>query len=522
MRKKSIAIVSLLLAASTLVTACGKTSEESSSSTASSSGSSESNKSEPVEISMFVSSIPEFDPETFPSIPVLEEKLNVKLSYEVPPSSSYTEKLQILLTSGDYPDVIMFQNTTDKAFIDAVKNGVVVPVTQWVSKAENLQAHTSEITWDAMKAMNDDDIYAVPRSTPFRADGFAYRKDWTDKLGITISDDLKVTKDELYTMLERFTKEDPDGNGKADTYGFTLNTDADGNLVPQFTALFGLMGWQEVQGEEYQYMKPQYSRISTTYKDALEFTAKLWEEGIMDPNAPTQKSNDDRVNRFKQGSIGTIADFGANILGYETELKKIKADSELKYFFTTNSDGEVEGDAFGTGYWWVNAITSAAKGKEETIVDLFDYMLSDDGWDLIKYGPEGVTWNTVNGARVMDETEYNKISLPRAHFAQVRRNDDPNFFFSPLLPAETTKEAAGWVDTALKTAVTSMDRGYRPAVADEPAYIDYNKKLASTVTKIILGSEPISAYDTALDEWYKNGGEDYVKQMNDYIAATQK
>lgn len=38
-------------------------------------------------------------------------------------------------------------------------------------------------------------------------------------------------------------------------------------------------------------------------------------------------------------------------------------------------------------------------------------------------------------------------------------------------------------------------------------------------TRIIAGELPASAWGAALDEWYANGGETYVRQMNDYLVG---
>ncbi len=41
---------------------------------------------------------------------------------------------------------------------------------------------------------------------------------WLDKLGVK---ELPLSLEDWYTLMTRFAKEDPDGNGKDDTYGFS-------------------------------------------------------------------------------------------------------------------------------------------------------------------------------------------------------------------------------------------------------------------------------------------------------------
>ena len=69
--------------------------------------------------------------------------------------------------------------------------------------------------WDAAQGA-DGKYYAVP----FSAQSFALfiRKDWREKLGIA----QPTTWDELDDLANAFTTKDPDGNGKADTYGYVI------------------------------------------------------------------------------------------------------------------------------------------------------------------------------------------------------------------------------------------------------------------------------------------------------------
>ncbi|MBO1722884.1 sugar ABC transporter substrate-binding protein, partial [Extibacter sp. GGCC_0201] len=46
---------------------------------------------------------------------------------------------------------------------------------------------------------------------------FLIRQDWLDNLGLY----MPTTAEELLDVMRAFTFDDPDGNGKDDTYGFT-------------------------------------------------------------------------------------------------------------------------------------------------------------------------------------------------------------------------------------------------------------------------------------------------------------
>ncbi len=73
----------------------------------------------------------------------------------------------------------------------------------------------SPSAWDGAKA-NDGKTYSVP----FSAQSFAMfiRKDWREKLNMP----QPKTWDDVRKLAEAFTNKDPDGNGKADTFGMAI------------------------------------------------------------------------------------------------------------------------------------------------------------------------------------------------------------------------------------------------------------------------------------------------------------
>lgn len=69
-------------------------------------------------------------------------------------------------------------------------------------------------------------MYALYQGRPLSSQGMFFRQDWADKLGLSAPQNV----DELYAMIEKFTNEDPDGNGKKDTIGLAVLQREDGLL----------------------------------------------------------------------------------------------------------------------------------------------------------------------------------------------------------------------------------------------------------------------------------------------------
>ena len=477
----------------------------------------------PTEVSFFISAGSTFQYENNEVLAALEEFSNTKISFEIPPQSNYQERLQILFAMNELPDVVFIDGPTNATFVSAVTDGLILGIGDAVKAAPNLMAHTNPISWESMDILKDGEIYGIPRNTLNRADGYAIREDWLEKVGLTIPEDGIITVDEFTEILRRFTEEDPDGNGKDDTYGLSLSVQDDGALKPILLSTFGEIGWQDFEGEAYPYMNLMYSKTSSAFKDAMEYTAMLWEKGYIDPNWPNNKSGLNET-RFKQGIAGGFYAF-ANFSAHLLELEQNFPGARMTYITRiVKSKGDAPlATGFGTGMWGMHAITSAAEGKLDAVVGVFDTMLSDEYWPTLRDGVEGLYFTRDESGAVNYVEPYNVMDTWRSGLLMVRRYLDADCFI-PVGGIEPTLRGRilDWTETCASQMVMSKDRGYRPAVADDFAYIDYQKTFNQGVSKIIVGSAPLSDYDGLLDGWYKAGGETYMEQMNAYIASVEK
>ena len=465
-------------------------------------------------VEIFMQIETEFDPDNCPIIPALEEACNVDLEFILPPTSSYEEQLNLMVASGDYPDLVQFTSLSAANFLDSAENGILLPLDGYIENYPNLQEYIDPASWTAMRsAVSDGQLYGVPRNSVMRTDGWLVRDDWLQAVGIELEDCSTVTKQEFYDILYAFTYDDPDGNGVDDTYGL-----ATGSVDVLFPGAFGVLGWQEApEGSEYEYMSAMYDRNSSAYVDALAYTAQLWTDGLMDPNDITNEGNAYR-DRFYDGTVGVVRMFGGWLDTYETALHENFPGVETKYIVgIENDEGECVGTSVlgGNVYGFVSLTTSAA-GKEEAILGLLDYMLSDEGWALICEGVEGWTYTVEDGEKVPTE-EFSHFSTYRNSLSLVRRYNDPGYFV--LLNNAEYERSWQYIQAACDISISTLDMGYVPAAAQENDYMDFSTELSVAFHDICIGNQPADTWYTVLDDWYEFGGEDYVVQMNEYIAS---
>ncbi len=121
----------------------------------------------------------------------------------------FETKLQQAAAQKKLPDIVV----NDTAQLGTlVKQGLVRDVRQAdIDGGDQL----TPASWDAAKGA-DGKVYAVP----FSAQSFALfiRKDWRERTGLG----QPASWAELDALATAFTTKDPDGNGKADTYGYVI------------------------------------------------------------------------------------------------------------------------------------------------------------------------------------------------------------------------------------------------------------------------------------------------------------
>ncbi len=531
MIKKGIALLILAALLISALTGCGAAAETSSvaanktssaaASTASTASETSSAPKEMQTIKIFGSFWPEEQNEvTLYFLEQAELANSVKLELEVPPQASYAEKLQIMLVGGNYPDVVNFSSHTDKLFIQGVNDGLFVPITEQIKNAPNLLAHTYDITWEAVKTKQTEDIYMIPRTTVVRSDGLCLRQDWLDKLGIKLPADAIISKEEFFDIMKQFTENDPDGNNKKDTYGILPSPPADGYLYPISVASFGDLGWQASTGK-YKYMSPALEIGNASYKAALEFTSSLWTAGYIHPDWPILKAGDDGTKLFA-GEVGSITAFAGHIANREIETQKINPDAKMTYLAgIKNSEGKLIGSSISAGIWGGWAITNVCKDPQR-VVDTYDWMLSDEGWRIINYGKLDVTYTLNGDTPAVIPDKYKELKFNSWGSIFMRRSDDPTFFLDLSLPQAQLDQTKAWIQTAMDAVVFAKDMGFKPEITNDAAYTEADNKRKEVVSKIIMGALPIEEYDKILEAWYAKGGETFVQQMNEYISSKEK
>ncbi|MGI5894938.1 MAG: hypothetical protein ACOX6P_10160 [Candidatus Merdivicinus sp.] len=242
----------------------------------------------------------------------MEELTNVHLDMTVAPDDSFSEKLNLLLNSGEYPSVIMSAGFSNADLVKyGTKEKIFIPLndlieTHGVTIKERWEEHPS---WKTDMITPDGNIYGIPSTdsgivghsaVPFKC---WINTDWLEVLNL----DIPETTEEFREVLLAFKNNDPNGNGEADEISLTGATGTWAGLP--YLYLMNAFGYYD---ETLLMLKDNVftGTANQDYiKEGLIYINGLYNEGLLDPAAFTQ-------NEQQMSAIGNNA--GNAIMGAVT------------------------------------------------------------------------------------------------------------------------------------------------------------------------------------------------------------
>jgi putative aldouronate transport system substrate-binding protein len=329
-----------------------------------------------------------------------EAKTNIHIDWQLIPGANFKEKINLMLASGDLPDVIDTGvgaanrlDKMDEAQIGA--QGLIIPLNKlietqsvWFKKALAEQEGLREYI-----TAPDGNIYALPNIADEYHTTYPQKlwinTAWLKKLGL----EMPRTTEDLYKVLKAFKERDPNGNGKADEIPLSTckagsNVELDGFLMNPFTySPGGDRLW--IDGG-----KVTFSAATPGYKEGLKYIARLYREGLINRESFTQDQKT-QVSVNESGDAPTIGAFPSLHLGYGANLT---ASPRWQQYDSVPPLVGPSGKAIATIQPYANkyitgmySITSACKNPEVAF-RLVDWMYSEEGTIAAMVGEEGKAW----------------------------------------------------------------------------------------------------------------------------------
>jgi len=332
-------------------------------------------------------------PDDWIAYQIIHDELNINLTYVIVPTGADGEaKMNAAAAANDLPDLMqMVPANEDRrgALYQMVNLGLLAPVEDLMPlMPERVKTHYNDQFAINLVTFNDHQ-YGFPEVPPLpKREGLVIRKDWLDKLSLA----APATTEELFNVAKAFTEQDPDGNGKNDTYGFGGFLNGPG-FGTRFDFIFGAYGLPGV----WNFTNPSNFGLNVRdekYPEAVAYFKSLVDAKVIDPDWPTLTRDDFRA-RWKQGSFGIMwEDFAAltNKSNY-TPFDENFPDAEwIPLPAPKGPDGDAYYGVFtGRGNIFAVSQKAADEGKGEAIARLLEW-IATDGYYLLGFGQEGVNY----------------------------------------------------------------------------------------------------------------------------------
>ncbi|WP_233147072.1 ABC transporter substrate-binding protein [Paenibacillus selenitireducens] len=356
----------------------------------------------PMTIKMFAPQYPSIENmETNTYTKYLEEKTNIKIEWDLVPNNALNDRKQLMLASGDYPEVILQGDLNKEEQMKYGQQGVFIPLNDLIDNyAPNIKKAMNDISY--MKSSitaPDGNIYALPQVNEcYHCDNALkmwINKAWLDKLGLAVP----TTTDEFYAVLKAFKEKDPNGNGKADEIPLTGSDEMwTGNvsaflmnsfIVDDYTEKGAGTFLRAVDG------KVDFVANKEEWKQGLIYLNKLYKEGLIDPAAFTQNADaiQQLANKEPDNVMGALS---TALISYAYSMDS-KAPRHKDYVAVPPLKGPngVQQTLNFAGITSAKfAITNKATPEQQiAAIRLADYLYTEESILLQEYGPEGKRWH---------------------------------------------------------------------------------------------------------------------------------
>ncbi len=437
----------------------------------------------------------------------LTKKTGVKIQYIHPAAGQEKETMNILVASGDLPDIIEYKWTKFPGGpVNAINSSVILKLNDVLDKySPHFKKYLQENpAFDKEVKTDDGSYYCYPfirgDKTLLNTSGPIMRKDWLDELGLPAPETL----DDWYNTLKAF-KEKKGVPIPLSSFGDKTGS----NVMLIFENAFGIRTdfYNDNGKVKYGYMEPGY-------KDMLAFLAKLYKEGLLDKNVASTDRKTVDANMLNGKTAAIYGAGGGNLGSYLTVMKEKDPKFDLTAVkFPAAKKGEVSKTTASDNMVDETQIVITANCKNVDVAARFlDYGYSKEGNLLYNFGTEGVSYNMVNGKPTYSDLVMknpDKLSVAQAMSNYTRANVSGPFvqdkgYLEQYYELQQQKEAVKiWSDhnkPPFLPIVTPTDEE-----SSESAKLmnDISTYIQEMKYKFIMGVTPIEDYDKYLNQLKK-------------------
>ncbi|MGI5899737.1 MAG: extracellular solute-binding protein [Christensenellales bacterium] len=427
----------------------------------------------------------------------MEEATNTKIEIIAPTHNDYMDKVNVLLSSGDYPDIIRPQQAWDYVSQFAVR-GYLQPLTEHINNDSRF-AQLKDV--DLSIYQSGSDYYGIPAGKG-NCKIIWFRQDMTEKYGLNIKD--VMTTDEFITELSKVDQSEviPFSFPKH-IVNFQLFYNffgAYGGILPDDNGVY----YDGIQTDE--------------MKEALLWVKQLYDQGLMDSEFITNENANMREKLSAARAVSDI-DYSARYTYYVQTAADVGVPTDFIPVYTLVGPDGGRGNLNESGG---EAMCLSVTNKSvEASLDIIDWLFfTKEGKLVDTVGLEGVHYDIADGVLVGKESAvaagYNPTPNALSDGWAVLSTGELGFGFDGI-SEEVLASQLEYTGIALDGQnlgpLIKIPMGISSLYDENVA--SYNSNLYEMATKIVLGTQDIdTAYAEYARFWSSIKGDEMLNQLN--------
>jgi len=359
------------------------------------------------------------------------EEANIEIEWVLQATrNDYKEKGNLMLASGDYPDIVFKMPGMDEN--QKGMDGIYIPLEDMIKEhMPNLCALMDERNAWAVITASDGHIYSLPQvSAPQvwneSTASLYIQAQWLENLGL----EMPKTMDELYTVLKAFKEQDANGNGDPNDEVPLVMTDA---------FIYALMPYI---GDGLHYLEEHVTLMGDElvfypytdgFKDFLNWMNILYQDGILHKDCFTMTAD-------QRGALGKSGDVYGLYIATTAATNTLPEYAPQYECLLPLSDTPMP---LNPGVTAGAMMLTDTCENPEAILKFFDYFYSEEGGMESAAGLKGIGWED-NGDGTYTSFSKNFGSLAEytyaGHTAAPRL--EPMFYYTGT--TDNGKKASYW------------------------------------------------------------------------------
>lgn len=501
----------------------------------------------------------------------MKEELGIILKVDwLVPDNQYGEKVNVTIASNDLPDIMQVGAIQ---LNQLVENGMIEDLTQLMGD------YQSDLTKEYMsldgglglrQATFEGKLMALPLigGSADTAPMIWLRKDWLDELGLQ----PPKTMADIEAIAKAFTENDPDHNGKKDTFGLALEKNLFGGQYDLNGFFNGYHAFPMKTNGAMQWAEDSAGNIvpgptAPEAKMALAQLAEMYKAGYIDPEFAVKDAGKVSESVVSE-KIGMFFGMHWNAFSPLPDANAKNPQAEWRPYPIASVDGTITAETWvGTNSFFV--VRKGIKHPEAAIKLLNFYIakhepVSPEHDPRYHMGPNQVGDVTLTPDQIANEYKYAPIStfnplqnkLIYEGFQEYAKDRDPSKLSAwsgkdpyslqenieqldgvggeGLAGGVASKYWAGWIWVGAPFSAFGVISGYldnnqmydpvfygapTPTMTAKESAL--NKLVIEEYTKIIMGNAPVDDFDKFVQNWNSLGGAEMTQEVQAW-AALQK